>query len=97
MARSTCASQSSGRRPAAPGPETVRQLTCFRPHENGSGARGYFFFDEVLFLLFDSVEERLREEDFLEPEPPFFPPPSCRFTVAQARRSDSFLETPRLS
>ena len=39
-----------------------------------------------------------REEDrfgfFPRPEPLFFPPPSSLFTVAQARRSASFVETP---
>ena len=34
---------------------------------------------------------------FLRPEPLFFPPPDCLFTVAQARRSDSSFETPRFS
>jgi hypothetical protein len=33
----------------------------------------------------------------LEPEPPFLPPPSCLLTVAQARRSASSSDTPRLS
>ena len=32
-----------------------------------------------------------------EPEPPLLPPPSCLFTVAQARRSASSSGTPRLS
>jgi hypothetical protein len=31
------------------------------------------------------------------PEPLFLPPPVSAFTVAQARRSDSFFGTPRLS
>ncbi|MCC7307919.1 MAG: hypothetical protein IT173_10150 [Acidobacteria bacterium] len=36
--------------------------------------------------------------DFLRPEPPgFLPPPSCLFTVAQARFSASFSETPFFS
>lgn len=37
------------------------------------------------------------EERRLLPEPPFLPPPSCLLTVAQARRSASFVETPRFS
>jgi hypothetical protein len=34
---------------------------------------------------------------FLDPEPPFLPPPSCLLTVAQARRSASSSDRPRLS
>jgi hypothetical protein len=34
---------------------------------------------------------------YFRPEPLFFPPPSCLFTVAQARAFAVFLETPRFS
>lgn len=54
----------------------------------------------------DLLAEDLPEDDFddfllpLEPFfplPDFLPPPDCLFTVAQARRSASFFETPRSS
>lgn len=55
----------------------------------------------------DLLEEDLLDdpdfEDFLLPLEPFFPlpdflpPPDCLFTVAQARRSASFFDTPRSS
>jgi hypothetical protein len=35
--------------------------------------------------------------DDLRPLPDFLPPPSCLLTVAQARRSASFFDTPRFS
>lgn len=35
------------------------------------------------------------EPDELRPDPLRLPPPSCLLTVAQARRSDSLVETPR--
>jgi hypothetical protein len=52
--------------------------------------------DEVLFLLRER-EDDFREEDRFDPDPPFFPPPSCLFTVAQARRAASLLDVPRFS
>ena len=39
----------------------------------------------------------LRLVFFLRPEPLFLPPPVSLFTVAQARRSASFRDTPRFS
>jgi hypothetical protein len=41
--------------------------------------------------------EELRLVFFPRPDPLFFPPPVSLFTVAQARRSASFRETPRFS
>lgn len=62
-----------------------------------------FFADD--FFADDFFEEDLpdEDEDFfapldpLRPLPDFLPPPDCLFTVAQARRSASFSETPRSS
>ena len=64
--------------------------------------------DDFLDLPDDDllVEDLLDDpdfEDFLLPLEPFFPlpdflpPPDCLFTVAQARRSASFFDTPRSS
>ena len=47
----------------------------------------------------DPTEEAdlLREPGAFKAARPFLPPPVCLFTVAQARRSASFLEVPRFS
>jgi hypothetical protein len=43
------------------------------------------------------LRDELRVVFLPRPEPLFFPPPVSLFTVAQARRSASFPETPRFS
>jgi hypothetical protein len=53
------------------------------------------FRDEL--FLFDDFLAGFELFELLRPEPDFFPPPSCLLTVAQARRSDSPLLTPRFS
>ena len=68
-----------------------------RETASGWEKTGHFFREEVLFLLFDRDDDPLREEDRFDPDPPFFPPPSCLFTVAQARRAASLLDVPRFS
>lgn len=50
----------------------------------------------VLTGLLPLLLDRLRPEELREALPPFLPPPSCLFTVAQARASAVFSEFPFL-
>jgi len=50
-----------------------------------------FLVVEVLFLLVDFLP---LEALLVRPEPLFFPPPDCLFTVAQARLSASLADAP---
>ncbi len=68
--------------------ETTCRITRFPVRKSiGAGAvhLGIYFLSGDIFFLFSP-----------RPDPPgFFPPPSCLFTVAHARRAASFSESPR--
>jgi hypothetical protein len=61
------------------------------------GAGYFFFFPEALPPFRPPLREADLFDFFPRSEPLFFPPPLSLFTVAQARCSASFFETPRFS
>ncbi|HMJ06496.1 MAG TPA: hypothetical protein VK474_09605 [Chthoniobacterales bacterium] len=60
-------------------------------------ALDFFAPDFLAPAFFPPFRELLLLDFFPRPDPLFFPPLSSLFTVAQARLSASFFETPRFS